>query len=123
HPDIAANVWTNSDEIPGNGIDDDHNGFVDDTRGWDFGNGDNDPTDFFGHGTHVAGTIAAVGNNGVGVVGVAPKARIMPVKGFDDSGSGNSANLARAIIYAADNGADVLNNSWGCTGECPSDPV
>ena len=71
HPDLAANIWTNPGEIAGNGVDDDGNGFVDDVHGYDFANDDGDPMDDHGHGTHVAGTIAAVGNNGIGVAGVA----------------------------------------------------
>ncbi|HUP77172.1 MAG TPA: S8 family serine peptidase, partial [Pirellula sp.] len=70
HQDLAANIWSNSGEIAGNGIDDDRNGYVDDTRGWDFANNDNDPMDDNGHGTHVSGTIGAVGNNGIGINGV-----------------------------------------------------
>lgn len=123
HPDIAENVWINSGEIPNNGSDDDGNGFVDDIRGWDFGNGDNDPYDFIGHGTHVAGTIAAVRNNGIGIVGAAPKAKILIAKGFSDNGGGNGEHLAQAIEYAALNGADVINNSWGCVTPCPSFPI
>ncbi len=122
HQDLAANMWKNPGEIPGNGIDDDHNGFIDDVRGWSFVSNTNDPLDDFGHGTHVAGTIAAVGNNGLGIIGVAPKAKIMPVKGLDSQGGGYTDWLANAIHYAADNGADVLNNSWGCN-YCPSVPL
>ena len=123
HPDLGANVWTNAAELNGlAGVDDDGNGFVDDVRGWDFAYGDADPMDRFGHGTHVAGTIAAVGNNGIGVIGVAYQARIMPVKGLDDSGYGAISTLAAAITYAAKNGADVINNSWGCSG-CTTDPA
>ncbi len=121
HPDLAENVWTNPVEIP-NGIDDDGNGLVDDLWGWDFTASSNDPTDHFGHGTHVAGTIAADDNNFVGIVGVAPDARVMAVKGLDDTGKGTSFQLAQAILYAAESGADVINNSWGCDG-CGPDLV
>lgn len=130
HPDIAANVWTNPGEIPNNGVDDDANGFIDDIRGWDFIGHDvyypapgNDPMDGHGHGTHVAGTIAAIGNNNLGIIGVAPKAKIIPVKGLDDRGYGFISDLANGIVYAAQNGADVINNSWGCGGGCSSNPV
>jgi subtilisin family serine protease len=130
HEDIAANVWTNAGEtgLDGsgndkrfNGIDDDNDGFVDDWRGWDFNTldftpADNDPMDDHGHGTHVSGTIAAIANNGLGVVGVAPRAKIMAVKGLDGSGLGSTENLSSAIIYAADRGAAVINNSWGGSG-------
>src|SRR5436309_1680061 len=77
HPDLAANVWTNPGEIPGNGIDDDQNGYVDDVHGYDFVNNDGDPMDDFSHGTHVAGTIGAIGNNGIGVAGVDWHVRLM----------------------------------------------
>ena len=123
HADLAANVWTNPAEIPGNGIDDDHNGYVDDVRGWDFVGASylnptqsNNPVDHHGHGTHVSGTIAAGGNNGIGVIGVAWNARVMAVKGLDDTGSGPLSSLAAAIQYAADNGADIINASWGGIG-------
>ena len=92
-------------------------------RGWDFGNGDNDPMDKNGHGTHVAGTIAAVGNNGLGVIGVAPKAKIMPIKGFGDNGGGDTNNLAKGIEYGALMGADVINNSWSCSNICQTNPI
>jgi subtilisin family serine protease len=113
HEDIAANCWTNPGEIAGNGVDDDGNGYVDDIYGYDFENADADPRDDNGHGTHVAGTIAAVGNNSLGIIGVAPKAKVMAVKGLDTQGGGYAETLANCIRYAADNGADVLNNSWG----------
>lgn len=127
HPDITGNIWANSREIPNNGLDDDRNGYIDDVVGWDFvgpnwtnPQSDNDPIDDHGHGTHVAGTIAAVGNNGVGVVGVAWHAKIMPLKALDRSGTGPISSLADAIVYAASNGADVINNSWGGKGESPT---
>jgi subtilisin family serine protease len=112
HPDIAANVWTNPAEIDSNFTDDDGNGFVDDVRGWNFVFGNNDVSDHDGHGTHVAGTIAAIGDNGIGVIGVAWHSRVMPVKGLDDGGFGFDFTLAPAIEYAAANGADVINASW-----------
>ena len=77
HPELASQIWVNTDEIVGNGIDDDHNGYVDDVHGWDFASNDNNPTDGNGHGTHVAGTIAAH-NNGIGSTGVAPARRLCP---------------------------------------------
>lgn len=117
HEDIRDNVWINTQEIVGNNTDDDNNGYVDDVKGWDFitydgSPDDNDPMDDVGHGTHVAGTIAAVTNNGIGVASVAPKSKIMTLKGLD-SGGGAIDDLARAILYAADNGARVINASWG----------
>ncbi|MBI3996753.1 MAG: S8 family serine peptidase [Candidatus Omnitrophica bacterium] len=122
HPDLAQNIWTNPGEIAGDGVDNDNNGFVDDVHGYDFASNDGDPKDGHSHGTHVAGTIAAVGHNALGVVGVAPNATLLAAKGLSDGGSGSLDWLASAIQYAVDRGADVLNNSWGCRGGCPSDP-
>jgi len=113
HEDIVGNVWSNPGEIPGNGIDDDNNGYVDDDKGWDFVNNDNDPFDDNRHGTHVSGTIAAVGNNGVGVSGVNWSARIMPLKFLDATGAGTTADAISAIEYATMMGARISNNSWG----------
>jgi subtilisin family serine protease len=119
HPDLAANIWTNPREIAGDGIDNDRNGFVDDVRGYDFANGDNDPMDDNGHGTHVAGTIGAVGNNGIGVTGVNWQVSIMPLKFLSGSGSGSTSNALAAINYATlmrrDFGVNIVatNNSWG----------
>jgi subtilisin family serine protease len=119
HLDLAGNVWQNPGEIAANGIDDDGNGFIDDVRGWDFAYNDADPQDDHTHGTHVAGTIAAVGGNGVGIVGVAPQARVMAVKVLDRNGFGSTEAVTRGIVYAASNGARVLNLSLGATGVTP----
>ena len=81
--------------------------------GYDFVNNDNNPMDDNGHGTHVSGTIAAIANNNIGIVGVAPNSKIMALKGFDNTGAGYDDDLANAITYAANNGADILSNSWG----------
>ncbi|MEM7478096.1 MAG: Ig-like domain-containing protein [Planctomycetota bacterium] len=113
HPDLADNIWTNSGEIDGNGIDDDGNGYVDDFYGYDFDNDDSDPRDDNGHGTHVAGTIGAKGNNSIGVAGVGWDASIMSLKVI---GNGSNADVARAIDYATDNGAKITNNSYGYAG-------
>jgi hypothetical protein len=116
HPDLAANIWRNAGEncagCRSDGIDNDGNGYVDDWRGWDFANDDNDPSDDHGHGTHVAGTIGAVGDNGLGIAGVNWSARLMALKFVRADGSGTTADAIEALTYAADNGATVTNNSY-----------
>jgi subtilisin family serine protease/chitodextrinase len=116
HEDLKDNMWVNDKEIPGNGIDDDKNGFVDDYYGWDFANNDNDPIDDHGHGSHTVGTIAGSGNNGLGVVGVNWTSRVMALKALDSNGAGYSDRLGAALQYAADMGARVSSNSWGGNG-------
>jgi hypothetical protein len=112
HLDLAGNIWTNTREIAGNGKDDDNNGFVDDRNGWDFVNQDNRPEDLNGHGTHVAGIIAAL-RNGIGVTGVAPLVKVMPVQVLSANGNGSSFDIDRGIRYAVDNGARIINISIG----------
>jgi len=121
HPDLRNNLWTNAGEIPGNGLDDDVNGFIDDVNGWDFYGsgtaklmaGDNDPTSTTEpHGTHVAGIAAAVTDNGIGVASLSWNVRYMPVKTSSDTGEEIVAGF-EGITYAASNGADIINLSWG----------
>ncbi|MBI4248018.1 MAG: S8 family serine peptidase, partial [Elusimicrobia bacterium] len=124
HLDLAANIWSNDDPV--DGVDNDGNGKIDDVRGWDFGDKDNNPTDdsgldsngnpdesTAGHGTNAAGVIAAVGNNSLGVAGVMWKASIMPVKIADSTGNIYGAQFAQGIQYAAANGAKIINLSIG----------
>ncbi|HET8651221.1 MAG TPA: S8 family peptidase [Gaiellaceae bacterium] len=119
HPDLSSQVWTNPGEdcagCRANGVDDDGNGYVDDWRGWDFANDDNDPMDDNGHGTHVAGTIGAR-QDAQGVVGVSWRVRIMPLKFIGANGEGTAADALRAILYAASMGAQITNNSYGGDG-------
>jgi len=112
HPDLAPNIWTNFDEVPGNGVDDDRNGYVDDVHGVDLSSTrpGQDLSDGYGHGTHVAGIVAAAANN-AGVVGVAPQAKLMIVKVLKGDGSGTTGGVAEGIRYAAANGARVINLS------------
>lgn len=115
HPDLNDNIWTNPDEIPDNGIDDDKNGYVDDVHGWDFFNNNAsvfDAADGDRHGTHVAGTIAAEGNNDVGVTGVNWRAKVMPLK-FIGPEVGYTSGAIAALDYAVAEGVKVSNNSWG----------
>jgi subtilisin family serine protease len=149
HPDLAANMWINPlEDTNGNGTyepwpsseerdgvfgdqdgeDNDGNGYVDDVVGYDFvGDGfsaDADPMDTFGHGSHVAGTIAAVGNNGIGVVGIAPQARLMALKvSQDNSGGVSTVAATEALAYAVENGATVGNHSWGGFGNASLVPT
>lgn len=113
HPDLVDNIWTNTRENEGEAAyDDDNNGIVDDVHGWNFVDNYYDLTDRNSHGTHVAG-IAAAADNGLGIVGANPLALIMPVKVMNDRGQGDAATIARGILYAAENGADVINMSFG----------
>jgi subtilisin family serine protease len=111
HADIQDNVWANDDPLGGG--DNDGNGYVDDLRGWDFANGDNNPIDDEGHGTHVAGTIGARGNNGQGVVGVNWRVKLMALKAADASGSLEESWIIDAFYYACANGAKAINGSFG----------
>ncbi len=112
HPDLVNNIWQNPSELD-DGVDNDGNGFADDIYGADWVHGDGMPDDEDGHGTHVAGTIAADADDGNPAVGVAPGARVMPLKFLDGQGSGNVGDAIAAIDYAVANGADVINASWG----------
>jgi subtilisin family serine protease len=135
HPDLAGNIWVNTGEVV-DGLDNDGNGFVDDIRGWDFVDTtsivkpgedgtvrDNNPMDFYGHGTHCSGIVAAVANNSIGVAGVCWNCTIMPVRmGYAVTFPLNSASwdlddASKAIIYAVDNGADIISMSWGINGD------
>lgn len=120
HPDLRNNVWTNAQEVQGNGIDDDSNGFVDDVRGWDFITNTNDPLPKGGsgantiamqHGTVAAGLMAAVGNNGQGIAGAAWNIRVMPLRVLNHQGNGTTYDVGRAIYYAINKGVKIINLS------------
>lgn len=121
HPDLVDRIWKNAREVPGNGIDDDRNGYVDDVSGWDFVSNDADPNpdvrpsspaDSANHGTIVAGIIGAAGGNGVGIAGVNWNVRVMPLRVLDEAGSGGTQSVVRAIRYAVAAGAKVINVSF-----------
>ncbi|MBD3392432.1 MAG: S8 family serine peptidase [Chitinivibrionales bacterium] len=113
HPDLAAHMWINEDEVPGNGRDDDNNGYVDDVHGYDFVHRRGDPRDDHYHGTVMAGIAGAVTHNEEGIAGVMHDVSLMAVKGLGSTGYGFTSDLIACIYYAVDNGADVINASWG----------
>lgn len=118
HPDLKANIWTNAKEADGaEEYDDDGNGFNDDVHGWDFVNQTGHIGDWNGHGTHCAGIAAAVGGNGIGIVGANPDALIMPVTVMQSDGTGDVATIIKGIDYAVANGADIISMSFGSYGE------
>ena len=139
HEDLVDNMWRNPGETgtdasgrdkATNGVDDDGNGYIDDVVGWDFPSNDNKPYDLTaslmdmllsggnpGHGTHCAGNVAARGDNGKGIAGVAPNVRIMALRFITEKGQGSTADAIKAIKYGIDNGAKVLSNSWGSVGD------
>ncbi|MGI8512970.1 MAG: S8 family serine peptidase [Solirubrobacteraceae bacterium] len=112
NPDLGPNLWTNPAD-PVNGVDDDANGLVDDTYGWDFADNDSDPRDFRFHGTHTAGIIGAIGNNGFATAGINWNAKLMPLRVTNAYGSGTSAAIVQAMDYAGRHGVRVLNGSLG----------
>lgn len=113
HPDLVDNIWTNQREAEGEeGYDNDNNGFKNDVHGWDFINNTGNIRDYNSHGTHVAG-IAAAADNGIGIIGANPRAFIMPVSVMQSDGSGDIATIIKGIDYAVQNGATVLNMSFG----------
>ncbi|HIC94124.1 MAG TPA: hypothetical protein EYP09_07730 [Anaerolineae bacterium] len=119
HPDLDGKIWTNPGEIPGNGLDDDGNGYVDDVHGWDFiGEGDSDPDDDTGHGTFIAGIAAAETHNGEGIAGISWGAKLMPVKVMN--AVGYYVDIIEGVIYAADNGAKIINMSFGGAAYSPA---
>ncbi len=116
HPDLLENLYTNKAEIAGNGIDDDHNGFIDDIHGWNFEAKSNNSSDDHDHGSHCAGTIGGVGDNGQGVVGVNWNVTLMPLKFLSASGSGTLDAAVEAINYGVLMHVNVMSNSWGGGG-------
>lgn len=130
HPDLEDSIWTNANEIPGNNIDDDNNGYIDDIHGWNFINDDNEVTPNFSvtysedgihHGTSIASIIAATGDNRLGIAGAAFGVKLMCLKALDELGNGDSKKAAKAIYYAINNGASVINLSF--VGFTPEDEL
>ncbi|MBA3936007.1 MAG: S8 family serine peptidase [Planctomycetes bacterium] len=113
HPDLVGNLWTNAAELAGNGIDDDHDGYIDDVHGWNFVADSSDPTDDYFHGTHCSGIIGATGNNGTGVVGVCWHVSLMPLKFLDQNGNGFTSDAVEAIYFANAHHVQVMSMSWG----------
>jgi subtilisin family serine protease len=112
HHDLIDNIWTNIGEIPDNGVDDDENGYIDDYVGYNFFDNEPDPYDDHMHGTHVAGIIGAVGNNGIGITGILWEVQLMALRFTNEYGIGDTTKAIEAIHYAVSNGARVINLSW-----------
>jgi subtilisin family serine protease len=112
HEDLAANMWVNPGEVPGNGLDDDGNGYVDDVHGINAAANDGNPIDLFGHGTQVAGLAGAVGNNGRGITGTAWRVRLMACRFYDDAGNGSISDVIECFDYARQKGAHIINASF-----------
>lgn len=129
HPDLQDNIWINKKETPGNGVDDDQNGVVDDVHGYDFQANDADPTDETssqnpGHGTHCAGIVGAVGDNGKGITGMSQQVSIMALRFLDANGMGDLMNAVKSIDYAIKNGAQIISASWGAAvGAAQAQPI
>jgi len=129
HADLKDNMWVNKGEIPGNGIDDDGNGYVDDVYGYDFRDNDGDPMDATsaqnpGHGTHCAGIVGAVGDNGVGISGMSQRVSLMASRFLGADGSGDLMGAIKSIDYATDNGAHIISASWGAaTNKSQAQPI
>jgi predicted CXXCH cytochrome family protein len=124
HPDLADRIWQNAGEVGidvngndlrNNGIDDDNNGYVDDWQGWNTVDASNDVQDKLGHGTHLAGIIGAAVDNSIGIAGIAPNARLMPIKAIDSTGTGSYSQVAEGIVYATDMGARIINLGFSGT--------
>ncbi len=116
HVELSNNIWTNSDELPGNGVDDDKNGYIDDLHGWDFAYNTRELTPTGNHGSQVAGLIGAIGNNGTGIAGLNWSVKLMSLIVFPYTGGATTANISEAIHYATDNGAHIINVSIGGVG-------
>lgn len=116
HPDLKENIWVNKNEVAGNGIDDDNNGYIDDVYGWNAASNSGNPMDGNSHGTHCAGTIGAKHDNAIGVAGVMNDVSLMAVKFLTDEGSGSTADAIEAIDYATKQNVDIMSNSWGGGG-------
>jgi len=116
HPELSGRIWTNPNEIPNDGIDNDANGYIDDINGWDFVNNDNNATDDHGHGTNCSGILLASGNNGIGYAGVNWNSKLIPLKVLDSNNSGQYSWMANSIYYAVNKGAKVISMSIGGTG-------
>ncbi len=116
HPDLSGNIWKNTKEVPGNAVDEDKNGYIDDTRGWNFVDKNNNPMDTNGHGTACAGIVGAIGNNRLGIAGLDWSVRVLPLKVIGSQGYGYESDAIDAILYANQMGADVISISWGGSG-------